>query len=162
MTALFTVALIIGFWAQTILNILSYTISFILALSFVNMIVSIHFSTLVEKKVWSFIGITFAIIYAVFVFLTYYSQLAIAFNPPNLPTDIISMFDYQVTRSWMFVVDMLGYSFMTLSSLFTAFTFSNKKYEKGLKRIFIVHGVFYVSTLVFPLLPLGAISEESK
>ena len=162
MATLFAVALIIGFWAQTISNILSYIVSFIIAPAFVIMIISIHFSTPVEKKIWSFIGIAFAIIYAVFVVLTYYTQLAIAFNPPNLPTDIISMFDYQVTGSWMFVVDMLGYSFMTLSTLFTAFAFSNKKYEKGLKRIFIVHGVFVVSTLVFPLLPLGATTEESK
>lgn len=161
MTILFAVTLIIGFWEQTVSNIISYFVCFILAPAFVIMIISIHYSTPVEKKIWSFTGIAFAIIYAVFILVTYYTQLAITFNPPNLPTDIISMFDYQETGSWMFVVDMLGYGFMTLSTLFTAFAFSNEKYEKGLKRIFILHGVFFVPTLVFPLLPLGATSEES-
>jgi hypothetical protein len=125
------------------------------------LIISIHYTAPSEKKIWSSIGIAFAIIYAILVSITYFTQLAIVFNPPNLPPDIIKMFDYQEPGSWMFVVDMLGYGFMTLSTLFTAFVFEKDKPDKWLRIIYIIHGIFFVPTIIFPLLPLGSSSEES-
>lgn len=161
MTIIFALALIIGFWAPIFSNILSYIVCFILAPAFVIMTISIHYSAPTEKKIFSSIGIAFAIIYAVFILVTYYTQLAFAFNPPNVPPEILQMFDYAETASWIFVVDMLGYSFMALSTLFIAFVFEKNGYEKWLRVIFIIHGIFFVSTLIMPLIPLGASSEES-
>ena len=161
MTILFAIALVLGFWLTNISNILSYVVCFVLAPAFVIMMISIHLNAPEDKKIWSLIGIAFAIIYAIFITLTYYTQLALIFNPPNVSEDILNMFDYQESGSWMFMVDMLGYGFMTLSTLFTAFAFEDGKLEKNLKRIFIFHGIFIVPTLVFPLLPLGLAGNES-
>lgn len=161
MTIIFAFALVLGFFYPTLSSIISFTVCFILALAFVIMIVCIDFITPVYKQLWSRIGIVFACIYVVFITLTYYTQLALFFNPPSVSSDILNLLDYQKPNSWMFVINMLGYGFMTLSTLFTAFVFGKSNIEKWLKRIFVFHGIFFVPTIVFPLLPLEASVEES-
>lgn len=162
MTSTFLFALILGFWFVEISNIISYITCFILAPAFVIMTISLHYTNPSEKKIWSLIGVAFSIIYAIFILLTYYTQLALAFNPPNVSIDILKLLDYQEPNSWMFVVDMLGYGFLTLSTLFTGFMFSGDKKYKWLKGIYIAHGLFFIPTLVFPLIPLGASSSENS
>ena len=50
--------------------------------------------------------------------------------------------------------------FMTLSTLFTTFALDKTKEVKAMKIFFIIHGLFAITTLVFPLLPLGTSSIE--
>ncbi len=161
MTIIFAFALVLGFWYPVISGIISFIVCFILALAFLIMIICIDTITPEYKQLWSRIGIAFASIYVVFITLTYYTQLALIFNPPSVSSDILNLLDYQEPNSWIFKINMLGYGFMTLSTLFTAFVFGKSIMEKWLKRIFIFHGIFFVPTIIFPLLPLKTSVEES-
>jgi len=154
MTCIFALSLFASFWVQT--DMVSFVACFILAPFFVIMIVCLHYSTPIEKKVWSNIGIVFAVIYAVCILMTYYIQLAVVMNNPrSFSTDILEPFIYSNVGSVMFSIDMLGYAFMALSTLLTAAVFAKKsKLENWIKRFFILHGLLFIPTLLFPLLPL--------
>lgn len=149
MTCIFALSLFASFWVQT--DMVSFVACFILAPFFVIMIVCLHYSTPIEKKVWSNIGIVFAVIYAVCILMTYYIQLAVVMNNPrSLSTDILEPFVYSNVGSVMFSIDMLGYAFMALSTLLTAAIFAkNSKLENWIKRFFILHGLLFIPTLLF-------------
>jgi len=81
-------------------------------------------------KIWSHIGLVFATIYAVLISINYYVQLT--FVVPRLLQemwmDSISLqpFLFVPFDSFLYSVDILGYSFMSLATLFAAFAFTGK------------------------------------
>jgi len=83
--------------------------------------VSVHYNTSEERKIWSHIGLVFATIYAVLISINYYVQLT--FVVPRLlqgDVDSISLqpFLFVPFDSFLYSVDILGYSFMSLATLF--------------------------------------------
>lgn len=131
------------------------------------MMVSIHYSSEDEKRIWSHIGVTFSIIYAVMITITYYIQLAVVrSNPLNLSEEVLKPFIYSNVGSIMFVIDMLGYTFMALATFMTAPVFSRNGLgvERWIQRLFIFHGLLFIPTFLFPLLisPQTASSSQSE
>lgn len=58
-------------------------------------------------------------------------------------------------RIGMFSYDLLGYALMALSTFFVGLTIEVKsKPDKCLKGLLLVHGIFFISCLVMPILGL--------
>ncbi len=116
--------------------------SLLLAPSFALMILCTHYYAPEEKKVWSHAGIIFATVYTVMVSINYYVQLTLVV-PHMLRGDIesIRVFLFTPFDSFIYSVDVLGYSFMSLSTLFTAFIFSKNGLEGTARRFLIANGL---------------------
>ncbi len=133
----------------------AYGSSFLLAPAFVTMMVSIHLYAAPEKKVWSQLGLSFAIIYAVMCSLTYYVQLTfVKNNYLPIADEAVAPFVF-IPGTPIFAQDMLGYVFFCLATLAAGFAFAGGKLETWIKWLFILNGVlFAVPTLILPALTM--------
>ncbi len=127
------------------------TPSLFLGVAFVVLMVSVHYYASEERKIWSHIGLVFATIYAVLISINYYVQLT--FVVPRLlqgDVDSVSLqpFLFVPFDSFLYSVDILGYSFMSLATLFAAFAFAGSGVERTVRWFMIANG------LVLPFLAL--------
>jgi len=107
----FALFIIISFWGLDT-KLYSFISCFFIAPSFVALMVSNHYYSAVDKKVWSQLGLAFAIIYAVLVSIVYYLQITVVYNNSlQLSPEIIKFLEF-TPGSTMFAIDMLGYAFM--------------------------------------------------
>ena len=150
LTALFFVSLVIP--SQNLM----FASSFLLAPAFVTMMTSIHHAAAPEKKVWSQLGLSFAVIYAVMCTLTYYIQLTfVANNYLPVAEEAVLPFVF-LPGTPFFAQDMLGYVFMCAATLAAGFVFTGGKLEAWIKWLFIFNGVlFIVPTLLIPAIPMS-------
>lgn len=150
LTALFFVSLVVP--SQNLM----FASSFLLAPAFVTMMVSIHHAAAPEKKVWSQLGLSFAVIYAVMCTLTYYIQLTfVANNYLPVAEEAVLPFVF-LPGTPFFAQDMLGYVFMCAATLAAGFVFTGGKLESWIKWLFIFNGVlFIVPTLLVPAIPMS-------
>ncbi|MEW5980544.1 MAG: hypothetical protein AB1898_32565 [Acidobacteriota bacterium] len=123
--------------------------SLLLAPSFALLMLCVHYYAAENKKVWSHAGIMFATIYAVMVSINYYVQLTLVV-PHMMRGEIESIRPFLFTPfdSFIYSVDVLGYSFMSLSTLFGAFVFTQEGLERTARRLMIANGI------LIPLLAL--------
>jgi len=125
------------------------TPSLFLASSFLVLIVSVHQLSSADRKVWSHSAVVFATAYAVLVSLNYFVQLT--WVAPRLAagqTQNIQPFEFIVFDSFIYSVDLLGYSFMSLSTLFAARVFTGSGLERGVRWFLTANG------LVLPFIAL--------
>jgi hypothetical protein len=151
MVAGFALSLVIGLLSPSYAaDALSFITCLVFPASFVAMMVSIHHTTPPEKRVWSQLGLSFSIIYAVMCSIVYYIQLVVVrTNSLGVSSDAMALFTF-TPGSVMFAVDMLGYGFLTLATLVASPAFGESVRERWLKRLFFVHGLFALPTIVFP------------
>jgi hypothetical protein len=142
----------IGFWSATLVTIFLaisgvtssasiYLISnisgFILTSIFLIVILCIYSIAPEDKKILGHIGLSFAIIYATMISVNYFIQLTfVQFGAFN--TDIFSIKNPQ---SMMMTIEVLGYFFMGLSTLFIAPIFQSGKLEKAIRWLFVFNGI---------------------
>ena len=148
MTALFFVSLVVP--SQNLM----FASSFLLAPAFVAMMVSIHHYAPSEKKVWSQLGLSFAIIYAVMCSLTYYIQLTFVANNYLPVAEEAALPFVFIPGTPLFAQDMLGYAFMTAATLAAAPVFAGGKLESWIKWLFIFHAVLFLPAIVIPAIPM--------
>lgn len=131
---------------------LSFLSSFLLAISFMVMMTAVHYITPDEAKIWSHIALALAIVYAALNTSVYYIQLVVVrTNSLNLPENFVRPLTF-LPGTPLFAIDMLGYGFLTLSTFFAAFAFTGGKIEAWIRRLFVLHGLLVVPTLIFPAL----------
>ncbi len=118
------------------------TPSLFLGTSFLVLMVSVHYFAPENKKIWSHIGIVFATIYTVLISINYYIQLTLVV-PHLLRGDVesIRFLLFVPFDSFLYSVDILGYSFMSLSTLFAAFVFSKTRLERTVRWFLIANGL---------------------
>jgi hypothetical protein len=116
--------------------------SLLLAPSFALLMVCVHEYAPDEKKVWSRAAIVFAAVYAVMVSLNYYVQLTLVV-PHMMRGEVESIRPFLFTpfNSFIYSVDVLGYSFMSLSTLFAAFVFTGEGLERTAHRFLVANGL---------------------
>jgi hypothetical protein len=125
------------------------TPSLFLAPSFLVLIVCIHQLAPLERRVWSLAAVAFASVYTVMISINYYVQLAwvaprlASGNEQGLEPFLFVPFD-----SFLYAVDILGYTFMSVSTLFAARVFMGD----GLERI--VRWFLTMNGLLIPFLAL--------
>lgn len=154
--ALVTVETILFFISLAIPNqTLMFASSFVLAPTFVAMMVAIHYYAPEEKKIWSHFGLSLATIYAVMGTLSYYIQLTVIQNNNlRIAEDVLQPFVF-IPGTPLFAQDMLGYVFMCAATLAAGFVFSGGKIESWIKWLFILNGVLFIlPTLIVPAIPL--------
>lgn len=131
--------------------VLLLTPSLLLAVSFVTLMVAVHYYAPEERKIWSHAGITFATIYAALIGIVYFVQLTLVL-PRLLRGDIegIEFLIFVPFDSFLYAVDILGYSFMSLSTLFAAMAFTGNGLERTVRRFMIANGLI-LPFLVFQM-----------
>jgi len=147
----------LGFWSAIVATILvaiagitatasiqpfATVVGFLLTLSFLVVMACIHFYASDEKKVFSLVGLSFAIIYATLISVNYFIQLTFV----RQGTFDVSIFDMTNTHSMMWVIEVLGYFFMGLSTLFAAPVFGKGKVESLVKWLFVANGILGILT----------------
>jgi hypothetical protein len=108
------------------------TPSLFLGPSFLVLAVSIHQLASPERKIWSQAAVAFATAYAVLVSIVYFVQLTLV--APRLArgqSEGVEAFLFVPFDSFLYAVDILGYSFMSVATLFAAMVFTGR----GLDRI---------------------------
>lgn len=97
------------------------TPSLLLGPSFLILMVSVHHWVPAERRLWSHVAVTFATIYTTLIAINYYVQLT--WVMPRLAagrTAGIEVFLFTPFDSFLYAVDILGYSFMSLATLAAA------------------------------------------
>ncbi len=148
-----------GFWSAVLVTIFLaisgvtssasiYLISnisgFILTSIFLIVILCIYSIAPEDKKILGHIGLSFAIIYATMISVNYFIQLTfVQFGAFN--TDIFSITNPQ---SMMMTIEVLGYFFMGLSTLFIAPIFQSGRLEKSIRWLFVFNGILGIGGAV--------------
>jgi hypothetical protein len=117
------------------------TPSLLLGISFVVLIVSVHRFAEASARIWSHIAVAFATIYATLISFVYYVQLA--FVLPRLAsgrTEGIELLLFEPFDSFLYAVDVYGYSLMSLSTLFAAPVFGGGGLERWIRWALIANG----------------------
>jgi hypothetical protein len=118
------------------------TPSLLLAPSFALLMLCVHYYAPEDKKVWSHAGLIFATVYTVMVSINYYVQLTLVV--PHLmrgEVESIRLFLFTPFDSFIYSVDVLGSSFMSLSTLFAAFVLTGAGLERTARRFLIANGL---------------------
>ena len=97
------------------------TPSLFLGSSFLLLVVSLHESSAADRKIWSHAAVAFATAYAVLISINYFVQLTwIAPRLARGQVRGIEPFLFAPFDSFLYAVDILGYSFMSVATLFAA------------------------------------------
>ena len=120
--------------------------SLFLGPAFLVTMICLHYRAPLQVKIWSSIGTAFSIIYCTMATLTYFTQLG-SIVPGLLSGEINETHPLIFKpRSFTMSIDCLGYFFMSLSTLFTAFAF--RETEKKLYGWMLFNGL-----LIFLFIP---------
>ena len=104
------------------------TPSLFLGSSFLVLVVSIHQLAAPDRRVWSHAAVAFATAYAVLISAVYFVQLTLV--APRLARgrmEGIEVLRFVPFDSFLYAVDVLGYSFMSVSTLFAARVFTGSE-----------------------------------
>jgi len=129
--------------SSTVLGlIVLLTPSLFLGTTFAVLMVGIHYYAPADRKIWSHLAIVFASIYAVLISINYYVQLTLVV-PRMLRGDVenIRFLLFVPFDSFLYSVDILGYSFMSLSTLFAAFVFRGPGLDRTVRRFLLANGL---------------------
>jgi hypothetical protein len=97
------------------------TPSLFLGSSFLLLVLSLHESSAADRKIWSHAAVAFATAYAVLISINYFVQLTwIAPRLARGQVHGIEPFLFAPFDSFLYAVDILGYSFMSVATLFAA------------------------------------------
>jgi hypothetical protein len=109
------------------------TPSLLLGSSFLVLIISVHQIAPPEKRVWSHAAVAFATIYTTLISTVYFVQLTLV-GPRLARGDVkgIEPFLFVPFDSYLYAVDILGYSFMSLATLFAASVFTGRNRNRNL------------------------------
>jgi hypothetical protein len=113
------------------------TPSLFLGSSFLVLVVSIHELASPDRRIWSHIAIAFATAYAVLISINYFVQLTwVAPRLASGRTEGVEPFLFRPFDSFLYAVDILGYSFMSVATLFAARVFMGDGQER-VARVFL-------------------------
>jgi hypothetical protein len=118
------------------------TPSLLLGSSFLLLVVSIHQVASPDRRVWSQAAVAFATAYAVLISLNYYVQLT--WVAPRLAagrTQGIEPFLFLPFDSFLYAVDILGYSFMSVATLCAARVFTASGQERVVRLFLTANGL---------------------
>ena len=118
------------------------TPSLVLGSAFLVLMVSVHEVAPPERAVWSHVAVAFATVYAVLISINYYVQLAwVGPRMARGETAGIELFLFTPFDSFLYAVDILGYSFMSLATLCAAMVFTGPGLERVARRFLIANGL---------------------
>lgn len=129
--------------ASTLLGlVVLFTPSLFLGSAFLLVMVSVHQLASPDRKVWSHAAVAFATMYAVLVSLNYFAQLT--WVAPRLAagrTGGVEVFLFTPFDSFLYSVDILGYSFMSVATLLAARVFPGGGMERVARLFLTANGL---------------------
>ncbi|HWA34686.1 MAG TPA: hypothetical protein VG737_11175 [Cyclobacteriaceae bacterium] len=129
--------------ASTVLGlVVLLTPSLFLGVAFLLLVVSIHYYADAERRIWSHAALVFATVYTTLISINYFVQLTLVV--PHLSRgdiDGVRSLLFIPFDSFLYTVDLLGYSFMSLSTLFAAFVFNGKGLERTIRWFMTSNGL---------------------
>jgi hypothetical protein len=118
------------------------TPSLLLGPSFLLLMVSIHDLSPPSRKIRSHAAVVFATVYTALIGVSYYVQLAwVAPRLARGQTHGIEPFLFVPFDSFLYAVDILGYSFMSLATLFAAGVFTGRGLERVVRSFLTANGL---------------------
>jgi hypothetical protein len=118
------------------------TPSLLLGSSFLVLMVAVHQIAPPDRRVWSHSALAFATVYAVLISINYFVQLSwVAPRLARGQTAGVEAFLFTPFDSFLYAVDILGYSFMSLATLFAAKVFTGKGLERVARTFLIANGL---------------------
>ena len=117
--------------------------------TFVVLMACIHAYAAEPKKIYSRIGLSFALIYAVVILVDYYLQLTVVV--PSLQageTEGLSLFTQYDPHGLFIALEALGYMMLTIALLFAAPAFAGGRAERAIRGLFILSFVLAVAAFV--------------
>ena len=138
------------------------TPSLFLGSSFLVLVVSIHQLASPDRRIWSHLAVVFATAYAVLISMVYFVQLTlVAPRVGRGQIEGIEVFLFTPFDSFLYAVDILGYSFMSVATLFAAMVFTGKGLERVVRWFLTANGLllpFLVLQMYFhPLIWIAAL-----
>ena len=129
--------------ASTPLGIaLLLTPSVLLAPSFVVMMIGVLHLVPESRRIWGQAGVAFATVYATLIGIVYYTQLTLVM--PRMMegrTEGIEVLLFTPFDSFLYSVDLLGYSSMSLATLFAAFGLAGTPSTRIARRFLLANGL---------------------
>jgi hypothetical protein len=122
--------------------VLLLTPSLFLGSAFLVLMVSVHQVAPPDKRVWSHSAVAFATAYATLISVVYFVQLTLV--APRIAqgrTAGIETFLFVPFDSFLYSVDILGYSFMSAATLFAARVFTGAGLERTARRFLTANGL---------------------
>lgn len=129
----------------------SYLFSMFIAFSFVLMMCGYACLAEREAKAAGYAAVAFSAIYTAIILLVYFAQLTTV-RLSSLTEQAAALLDFQ-RCGLLFNYDLLGYALMSLATFFAGLTVTVRtKADRWLKYLLMVHGVFFISCLLVPML----------
>jgi hypothetical protein len=118
------------------------TPSLFLGPSFLVLTVAIHQLAPPDRRTWSHAAVAFATAYTVLISINYFVQLT--WVAPRLAAGRIQgmePFLFTPFDSFLYAVDILGYSFMSVATLFAARVFTGQGWERAARLFLTANGL---------------------
>jgi len=121
----------------------------LLALTFPVMVSCIHYYAPDDKKIWSLLGLVFAVMYGAVLAANYWLLLTL------VRESILS--GYREGLEWFVIgsphsitntIEGIGYGFMGLAAIFVSQVFDGDKLDRWLRWLFIVNGVAGIAGVI--------------
>lgn len=118
------------------------TPSLFLGSAFLVLVVCIHQLATPDRRIWSHAAVAFGTIYAALISIVYFVQLTlVAPRMARGQTEGIEVFLFVPFDSFLYAVDILGYSFMSVATLFAAWVFTGNGLERVARWFLTANGL---------------------
>jgi hypothetical protein len=124
-------------------------LAILLVLAYVTLMVSIHSYATGQKKIFSQVGLSFALIAAAILVVDYYVQFSVVpMSLINSETDGLAMLIQYNPHGVFIALEELGYLVMSLSFLFMAPVFANRsRLESAVRWVFVIGFILAIVSL---------------
>lgn len=120
-------------------------------------IVSNYFIAPIEKKIFSFLSVSFALMSTIILLITYFVQFSVVpISVMKGETDGIALITQYNEHGLFIAMEELGYITMSISFLFLAFNFSTEsRIEKAIRLILMMSFLLMVLSFIFYSIKFG-------
>lgn len=133
-----------GFTSVLAITVPSLIFGFILVPCFISMLACLHHYCPPERKVFSLLGLVFAIHYGCLISFNYILQLSLAQQPISGG----EFFSITNPNSMFFVIEMLGYFFLGLATIVVLPVFGKSRLERVIQSLFLLNGILGIGGLI--------------
>lgn len=128
----------------------SYFVCMLLPVGYIMLAAGLYEESEKSRRVAANIGMAFAVVYAVLIFLVYFAQVT-SVRLGGLGEQALGILDFQ-RGGLLFNYDLLGYGMMALSTFFLGLSVqAGSRGDKWLKALMMVHGGFFFSCFILPM-----------
>lgn len=136
--ATFYTAWDLGFVASFFLNwpanlIASWAPSAFIPAAWVVLMVTINRWVKEDRRIFTETAVAFGIVYAALSTAVYFAQLTVALPNEIAGSAQVGILHWEQPRSFPYAMDILGYTFMSLSALFAAFAFQGRGTQRWVR-----------------------------